>query len=198
MNPMFSTTAIKGMYPLMVEELSALKKYLLEHDSTKTPININDILQKVALVSSFIIEIICWSLVDTCHSQDILTSAAFGVNYHALHGANKDALEAMSMLLHEVERRSVNPIGHRLNIFANMRLQKAKKMVRGLALKCLDDRRNNPEALATKNDLLNMMIKAEDPETGKKMTEEEIISENVTFLVAGHETTAHCKCQNVT
>jgi cytochrome P450 len=117
----------------------------------------------------------------------------FGVNYHALHGANKDALEAMSTLLHEVERRSVNPIGHRLNLLANIRLYRAKKRVRGLALKCLGDRRNNAEALANKNDVLNMMIKAEDTETGKKMSEEEIISEIIIFLVAGHETTAHCK-----
>ncbi len=37
------------------------------------------------------------------------------------------------------------------------------------------------------------MLKAQDPETGAKMSEEEVISENVIFLVAGHETTAHCK-----
>jgi hypothetical protein len=55
MNPMFSVTTIKGMYPLMIEELSELKQYLLAHDSTKDSININDVLQKVALVSSFIV-----------------------------------------------------------------------------------------------------------------------------------------------
>lgn len=66
MNSMFSTTAIKGMYPLMVEELNELKKYLLAHDSTQTAININDILQKVALVSLFIN---LTPLVDTCHSS---------------------------------------------------------------------------------------------------------------------------------
>lgn len=51
MNPMFSTTAIRGMFPLMVEELAELTQYLLAHDSTKDAININEVLQKVALVS---------------------------------------------------------------------------------------------------------------------------------------------------
>lgn len=68
-----------------------------------------------------------------------------------------------------------------------------RKRVRSLARKCLEDRKNDPAALKSKKDLLNMMLQAEDPDTGKKMSEEEIISENVIFLVAGHETTAHCK-----
>jgi hypothetical protein len=50
---MFSVTAIKGMYHLMVDELKDLKTFLLDHDSSVTSLNINDILQKVALVR-------CW------------------------------------------------------------------------------------------------------------------------------------------
>ncbi len=49
MNPMFSTTAIKGMYHLMVDELKELTTYLNEQNLRES-ININDILQKVALV----------------------------------------------------------------------------------------------------------------------------------------------------
>jgi cytochrome P450 len=170
MNPMFSMTAIKGMYHLMVDELKQLTEYLNRQDASKS-ININEVLQKVAL--------------------DVLTSAAFGVNYGALYGANTDAIEAMSGLLHEVELRSTDPLGHRLNPFASWRLANLRKRVRSLARKCLEDRKNDPAALKSKKDLLNMMLQAEDPDTGKKMSEEEIISENVIFLVAGHETTAH-------
>lgn len=65
--------------------------------------------------------------------------------------------------------------------------------MRSLAQKCLEDRKKDTEALNTRKDLLNMMIHAVDPETGKTMSEDEIVSENVIFLVAGHETTAHCK-----
>lgn len=49
MNPMFSTTAIRGMYSLMQDELKDLTAYLNEQN-LREPININDILQKVALV----------------------------------------------------------------------------------------------------------------------------------------------------
>ncbi len=49
MNPMFSVTAIKGMYHLMVDELKELKQYLNEQDFSRS-ININDTFQKVALV----------------------------------------------------------------------------------------------------------------------------------------------------
>lgn len=51
MNPMFSVTAIKSMYHLMAEELQELKQYLFKQDLSKS-INMNDILQKVALVSA--------------------------------------------------------------------------------------------------------------------------------------------------
>jgi hypothetical protein len=49
MNPMFSMTAIKGMYHLMVDELKQLTEYLNRQDASKS-ININEVLQKVALV----------------------------------------------------------------------------------------------------------------------------------------------------
>jgi hypothetical protein len=139
-----------------------------------------------------------------------LTAAAFGINFGALRGANSDAIQAMSDLLLEAERRSLNPIGHRLNPFALFRLRRLKyefylmlrniinvaglrKTVVDLAHKCLNMRLNDAQNLAEKNDLLNLMIKAEDAETGTKMTQHELISEIIIFLVAGHETTAHCK-----
>ncbi len=45
-------------------------------------------------------------------------------------------------------------------------------------------------AAPRRNDLLAMMIEAEDPETGRRMTPEELRDNMLAFLVAGHETTA--------
>lgn len=39
-------------------------------------------------------------------------------------------------------------------------------------------------------DLLSMLIEAQDEETGERMTDQEICVEALTFLIAGHETTA--------
>ena len=41
-----------------------------------------------------------------------------------------------------------------------------------------------------RNDLLSTMLKGRDPKTGQKMTDESIIDNVITFLIAGHETTS--------
>ena len=48
-------------------------------------------------------------------------------------------------------------------------------------------RRNNP---TDSNDLLNLMLTAEDPETGERLDDLNIRQQVLTFLVAGHETTS--------
>ncbi len=43
---------------------------------------------------------------------------------------------------------------------------------------------------AERNDLVSMLLDAADPETGRMMTDEEVIDNLMTFITAGHETTA--------
>jgi cytochrome P450 len=49
------------------------------------------------------------------------------------------------------------------------------------------ERRRRGEA---KHDLVSMLLAASDPETGRTMADEEIIDNLMTFITAGHETTA--------
>jgi cytochrome P450 len=49
------------------------------------------------------------------------------------------------------------------------------------------NRRQNP---ADRNDLVSMLLEAKDPETGRMMSDTEIIDNLLTFITAGHETTA--------
>lgn len=42
------------------------------------------------------------------------------------------------------------------------------------------------------NDILSLLLKAQDPDTGRPMTETEVRSNILTFIAAGHETTANC------
>jgi cytochrome P450 len=42
----------------------------------------------------------------------------------------------------------------------------------------------------TRNDLIDTLLQASDPQTGRRMTDEEITDNLLTFLTAGHETTA--------
>jgi cytochrome P450 len=70
-----------------------------------------------------------------------------------------------------------------------------RNYIKKLAAKCVEARKNNPEELKTKKDLLTLLINAEDNETGEKLKDDQIVQEAIIFMLAGHETTAHCKCQ---
>lgn len=54
--------------------------------------------------------------------------------------------------------------------------------MRKLSQELVDERRNNPE---DKKDLLNAMILGRDPQTGRGLTDESIIDNMITFLIAG-------------
>ena len=43
---------------------------------------------------------------------------------------------------------------------------------------------------ATPPDLLDLLLKARDPESGRTMTDEEVMKNLITFITAGHETTS--------
>ncbi|MGV2065289.1 cytochrome P450 [Agrobacterium sp. 22-226-1] len=51
----------------------------------------------------------------------------------------------------------------------------------------ISERRQNPIG---RNDLVSMLLEAKDPETGRMMSDTEIIDNLLTFITAGHETTA--------
>ena len=56
------------------------------------------------------------------------------------------------------------------------------EIMRNIALQAIKERSDNP---SDKNDLLNAMMKGKDPKTGKGMTEESIVNNAITFLLAG-------------
>ncbi|MGI9387941.1 MAG: cytochrome P450 [Methyloligellaceae bacterium] len=62
-----------------------------------------------------------------------------------------------------------------------------RTMHRMVARAIEDRRRNGP---GTTEDLLDYMMRAEDPDTGRRMTPEDLIHNMQFFIVAGHETTA--------
>ncbi|AWN41893.1 cytochrome P450 [Methylobacterium durans] len=55
----------------------------------------------------------------------------------------------------------------------------------------IDRRRDLMEAGAAPQDLLTLLLAAQDPETGKGLTDLEVKANIVTFIAAGHETTAN-------
>jgi len=69
----------------------------------------------------------------------------------------------------------------------NRRMKDAARTLNGVVLALIRERRCEGR---DRGDLLSMLMQARDEETGEVMTEDQVRSEVLTFLVAGHETTA--------
>ena len=67
------------------------------------------------------------------------------------------------------------------------RFRQAKEKLFTLALSIVEERRRTASPPA---DLLTSLMEARDPETGESMNDAQICDELVTFMLAGHETTA--------
>ncbi|KAF1911690.1 cytochrome P450 [Ampelomyces quisqualis] len=61
------------------------------------------------------------------------------------------------------------------------------ELMRKTSLEVIKTRRESP---TEKKDLLNGMLHGVDPKTGEKMSDESIVDNLITFLIAGHETTS--------
>lgn len=68
------------------------------------------------------------------------------------------------------------------------RFRAARDRLSELALQIVLDRRRDPNPPP---DLLTSLLEARDPETGEQMTDQQLCDELITFLLAGHETTAN-------
>lgn len=63
----------------------------------------------------------------------------------------------------------------------------AVTFLRTSLLGVIEKRRSTPDE---RHDLVNMLLSASDPETERKMTDDEVVDNLMTFITAGHETTA--------
>lgn len=64
-----------------------------------------------------------------------------------------------------------------------VKIEEMRKICRDI----IESRRRHPD---TTDDLLNAMLQKTDPATGESLSEESVIDNIITFLVAGHETTS--------
>ncbi|AKD54469.1 cytochrome P450 [Spirosoma radiotolerans] len=69
----------------------------------------------------------------------------------------------------------------------NQRSKRARMQVDSFIFGLIDERR---KALDERDDLLGMLLSAEDEETGERMSNQQLRDESVTIFSAGHETTA--------
>ena len=65
--------------------------------------------------------------------------------------------------------------------------ERSRDYLRSETLRIVAQRRASGEA---RNDLITLLLEAKDPDTGQTMTDREIADNLITFITAGHETTA--------
>ena len=70
---------------------------------------------------------------------------------------------------------------------ANLRFKEAVRTLNEIVLALVRERRHEGR---DHGDLLSMLMQARDEETGESMTDDQLRSQALTFLLAGHETTA--------
>ncbi|KAK2670434.1 Cytochrome P450 [Fusarium oxysporum f. sp. vasinfectum] len=97
-------------------------------------------------------------------------------------------IESMSAALVDAEKQSMLPdfIGS-CRIKALSAFKKHVGAMKALCNDLIQDRRKNP---VEGKDLFNAMLEGKDPKTGSNMSDESIVGNLITFLIAGHETTS--------
>ncbi|KAF5368039.1 hypothetical protein D9758_004480 [Tetrapyrgos nigripes] len=165
--PAFNAGSIRGMYPDMQDMCDQLLKKW-ERFGPEHVIDPSDDYTRVAL--------------DTL----ALCTMSYRLNSFYTEGQPKFA-QAMSDWLKECFRRANRPsIVQAMMPGATHQFEEDQNFMKSVAQQIVDDRRAHP---LDKKDVLNTMLSA-DPKTGERLSDDSIIKNMITFLVAGHETSS--------
>lgn len=98
--------------------------------------------------------------------------------------------QALAVGLEEMTARVSRPFSLPLSIptRANRRFVAARKALDGVVSEIVRERRRDP---GDRGDLLSMFTLAEDPESGARMSDQQLRDQVMTMMLAGHETTAN-------
>lgn len=99
-------------------------------------------------------------------------------------------VNAMARGLHHAGRKAhALEIQKKLDFIGQHRFQGDIKTMENTVDELISERRRNPSAEGDE-DVLDVMMNAEDPSTGEKLSDENLRYQLITFLIAGHETTS--------
>lgn len=170
--PAFGPLAVQNMFDGMHDIASQLVLKWARHGPT-TAIDVTDDFTRMALDTVALCSM--GFRFNSFYREDLhpfLTAM-----YHVLREASDDSIRFLPSFLYRSEKKRFRKNIEVLRNTANEVLQALKKEV-------LEGKKT------ARKDLISAMLLGVDPKTGKKMTDESIVDNLITFLVAGHETTA--------
>ncbi|KAK2757462.1 fum6p [Colletotrichum kahawae] len=119
-----------------------------------------------------------------------LCSMDYRFNSFYLDKKTHPFVESMIAVLGEADLQAVLP--DFVSLLRPREMSKFRRNIEQMQSTCREiiaERRQSPTKDQS-NDLLNAMLNGRDPETGDSLSEEAIVHNIITFLVAGHETTS--------
>ncbi|EHK18616.1 uncharacterized protein TRIVIDRAFT_50977 [Trichoderma virens Gv29-8] len=166
----FGPMSIRGMFDDMHEVASQLTLKWARYGSS-TPISVGEDFTRLTL--------------------DTVALCSMGFRFNSYYRDDMHPfIKAMYAVLKAAGERNMRVLPSYLHKSADRKFQSNIDILRSTAGQVLAARQKSPEATGDLKDLLNAMLNGVDPKTGCKMTEQSIIDNLITFLVAGHETTA--------
>ncbi|WP_332368317.1 cytochrome P450 [Spirosoma telluris] len=163
--PAFHRQRLAALTTTMIAETASWIAELKQHN-TQQPVNISQAFMDVTM------RIVCKTLFgsDTTGKLDGLSTALDTLNYLA-------------------NKKMLSPIRFPYSWPTpdNIRSKRARAQVDSFIYGVIDQRRQQHQ---DKDDLLGMLLSAEDEDTGEKMSDQQLRDECVTIFSAGHETTA--------
>jgi cytochrome P450 / NADPH-cytochrome P450 reductase len=122
---------------------------------------------------------------------DTIALCGFGYRFNSFYRDTQHPfVSSMMIMLQESQIRARQlPIQTRLRRRATRELQEAYRYMEDEVFKIIDERRRSGDA-EDHRDLLSCMLTGVDKRTGEKLSDENMVAQCITFLVAGHETTS--------
>ncbi|KAI5463064.1 cytochrome P450 [Mariannaea sp. PMI_226] len=169
LTPAFGPLPIRAMFSDMHDIATQLCMKLARH-GPHTPMHVADDFTRLAL--------------------DTLALCAMDFRFNSFYREEMHPfVQAMGDFLTESGHRNRRPplAPNFLYRAANEKFYSDIGILKDTANEVVEARKNNP---SSKKDLLGAMLEGTDPQTGEKLSDENITNQLITFLIAGHETTS--------
>ena len=117
---------------------------------------------------------------------DTIALSAMNTRFNSFYRETRHPfVDAMVFFFTESGKRAFRPafVNDYVYRASNKQYWQSIEAMKATAIQAIKERKDHP---SDKPDILNAMIKGKDPKTGKSMSDENIVNNAITFLIAGN------------